>query len=242
MTISQKSVFTNPWEIAVDIPGRKECYYVCISGNSGAGKSSLLKKISKDLFLIDEYTIAIDEKSLHHPFIPTLFFNTADYGFQIQINFMLQRTIIVKRWLDIGYNVIMERGHFEDPIFIDHLQQMGHINDKEYKAYMSLWDCLDKKIRHPDLILFSNVPPDISIKRVTDDEKAGRRPYEFPDEKTKEIWIHSWYKLYIRRFKELRNSPLSTRIIELTETSNKDNISKIVFDKLGIQVLVSQIT
>jgi len=61
MTISQKSVFTNPWEIEVDIPKRKECYYVCISGNSGAGKSSLLKKISRDLFEKDEYTISIDE-------------------------------------------------------------------------------------------------------------------------------------------------------------------------------------
>jgi len=234
MTISQKSVFTNPWEIEVDIPKRKECYYVCISGNSGAGKSSLLKKISRDLFEKDEYTISIDEKSLHHPFIPALFFNTADYGFQIQVNFMLQRTLIVKRWLDIGYNVIMERGHFEDPIFIDHLRQMGYIKDKEHDAYMSLWDCLDKKIRQPDLILFSNVPPETSIKRVRDDEKSGRRPYEFPDEKTKEIWIRSWYKLYIQRFKELSNSSLSKKIIELTETSNKDDISKIVFDKLGI--------
>jgi deoxyadenosine/deoxycytidine kinase len=234
MKISKKNVFMDPWEIDDENPVKKKCYYICISGNSGSGKSSLLKKISKDLFEKDEYTIAIDEKSLHHPFIPTLFFNTADYGFQIQVNFMLQRTLIVKRWLGIGYNVIMERGHFEDPIFIDHLQQMGYINDKEYNAYMNLWDCLDKKIRQPDLILFSNIPPEISIKRVGDDEKAGRRPYEFPDEKTKETWIRSWHKFYIRRFKELSNSPLSKRIIELTEKSNKDNISKIVFEKLGI--------
>ncbi len=36
--------------------------YICLSGNSGVGKSTLLKRLSSSLFQHDPHTIAIDEK------------------------------------------------------------------------------------------------------------------------------------------------------------------------------------
>ncbi|WHZ38872.1 ATP-binding protein [Rahnella bonaserana] len=63
--------------------------YVCLSGNSGVGKSTLLRRLSKSLFKDDPYTIAIDEKSVHHSLLPYLFDDTSNYGYLIQLNIKL---------------------------------------------------------------------------------------------------------------------------------------------------------
>ncbi len=237
MTDKLNYLTRTPWETPAAVPGKKQCYYICISGNSGAGKSTLLNSIAGALFQRDKYTIGIDEKNLHHPFLASLFFEAHEYGFQLQLNFMLQRTLLAKRWLDLGYNVVMERSHLEDPIFINHFKQMGYIDDNEYDVYMNLWDALDRKLRHPDVILFLNVPPEVSIKRIDDDENSGKRPCEFPDQQTKEIWIRSWHQNYVNRFAEIAGSKrFNTHIIELDEKTGAENetIVKRVFDRLGL--------
>ncbi|MBU4264154.1 MAG: deoxynucleoside kinase [Proteobacteria bacterium] len=230
MTTTEELVLMDPWESEVDVPDSKDSLYICVSGNSGAGKSSLLKQIWGEIFRKDKYSIAIDEKSLHHPFLLSLFHDTGRYGFQIQLNFMLQRTLLVKRWLDLGYNVIMERSHLEDTVFIEHLHNKGHVSDSEYRTYLDLWQCLAKQVRVPDIIVFLDVPPEVSLARIRNDEKSGRRLCEFPDEATKETWINSWYQLYIRRFRELKELPdIPTRIIELQATDSTASILHMIF-------------
>ncbi|HFP1361402.1 TPA: deoxynucleoside kinase, partial [Escherichia coli] len=70
-----------------------------MSGNSGVGKSTLLRRMSKELFKVDPDTVAIDEKSVHHTLLPYLFDDTSNYGYLIQLNFMIQRALLIKSWL-----------------------------------------------------------------------------------------------------------------------------------------------
>src|SRR2546430_2468141 len=114
MENTSQQIYKDPWDVPGSTHQQERGFYVCVSGNSGAGKSTLVKLIATNLFFKSERTIAIDEKSLHHPFISELFHDAGSYSFLIQLNFMLQRVILVKRWLDSGYNVVMERSHIED--------------------------------------------------------------------------------------------------------------------------------
>lgn len=56
-------LYMDPWSA-----DKKEKYqqrpplYICLSGNSGVGKSTLLKRLSAYLFKNDPHTIAVDEK------------------------------------------------------------------------------------------------------------------------------------------------------------------------------------
>ena len=220
-----EQLFKDPWTTADPISRQDKPLYICVSGNSGAGKSTLVKLLAEDVYARNPATIAIDEKSLHHPFISKLFFETATYGYQVQLNFMLQRVMLVGYWLDAGYNVVMERSHLEDLVFIRHLLNLGYVNRKEHDAYFELWRCLDERLPHPDLIIFLNVPPEISLVRLHRDEQTGRRPREFPDEETKETWIRSWYRLYLERIDELKGTgSRPIRVVVAGETSDLKDV------------------
>ena len=134
-------LYMDPWSADKQVYNKDRCpLYICLSGNSGVGKSTLLKKLSTHLFKQDSYTIAVDEKSVHHSLLPYLFDDTKNYGYLIQINFMIQRALIIKSWLDKGYNLIMERSHIEDYIFINFMFKAGYINRTQHDSYIQLWE------------------------------------------------------------------------------------------------------
>ncbi|WP_254361199.1 deoxynucleoside kinase [Photorhabdus heterorhabditis] len=170
--------------------------YICLTGNSGVGKSTLLKSIGSALYSLDNYTIAIDEKAIHHPFLQSLFSDTRSYGYLIQINFMLQRALLIKAWIDTGYNLVMERSHLEDYVFIEFLYEKGYISNDDHDAYLAIWDEIKNHLPEPDIIVFMDFPVEFSLDNLVRDEMLGIRPREFPDEETKKIWISGWYKQY----------------------------------------------
>lgn len=225
----------DPWTVSAARLRQDKPLYICVSGNSGAGKSTFVKLLAEHLIAKEAATIAIDEKSLHHPFISKLFFETASFGFEIQLNFMLQRAMLVRHWLSDGYNVVMERSHLEDLVFIRHLLKMGYVNPREHDAYLELWHCIDQRLPLPDLMIFLDVTPEISLARLHEDELTGRRPPEFPNEDTKHEWIHSWHRLYLDRIEELKRD-LSNKLhlIVANETSNPKDICRLALSKLGL--------
>lgn len=202
--------------------------YICISGNSGAGKSSLLDTFADKVRLHKEKVIQIDEKEIHHPFIDRLFHAPARFGFEIQMNFMLQRVLVVKRWLDAGYSVIMERSHYDDLIFAKHLKMQKLINNFEYDSYAKLWHAMKIRCNKPDAIIFLSVPPDVSIARITADEDSGVRPREFRDEEHKRDWITSWYQRYEEHFTELASDQSLKGILLRSDTTSSKSAADLL--------------
>ncbi|WP_244588189.1 deoxynucleoside kinase, partial [Escherichia coli] len=152
--------------------------------------------MSKELFKVDPDTVAIDEKSVHHTLLPYLFDDTSNYGYLIQLNFMIQRALLIKSWLDKGFNLIMERSHIEDYIFINFMLKSEYINKAQYDAYMVLWSRINELLTEPDIIAFINYPIAHSLMHLNDDEIHGVRPEEFPDEEMKIKWITGWHAEY----------------------------------------------
>jgi len=225
-------LYSNPWGLHLNSNARKDNKYICLSGNSGVGKSTLLKSIGETIFKHDDRTIAVDEKSIHHPFLSSLFFDTQKYGFQIQLNFMIQRSLLINKCLDDGYNLIMERSHFDDRIFMTHLYNEGVINKSEYNTYMQLWEQLLKRTRIPNIMILLNLPLNKAIENVTADELYGRRPKEFPDETKKEKWLSSWHNLYMDFFDEMRKNGHNIKTIEFNENVSIENVVSQITDAL----------
>ncbi|MEI8633804.1 deoxynucleoside kinase [Vibrio sp. PP-XX7] len=206
--------------------------YICISGNSGVGKSTLLKKISSSLYREDNDTISIDEKSVHHPLLQYLFDNTCNYGYLIQLNFMVQRALLIKSWLDNGTNLIMERSHLEDYIFVNFLLKSGYITKEQHSAYMELWKEIDILIPHPDMIVFINYPVELSLQHLQEDEKSGIRPKEFPDETTKEVkWITGWHDEYQNFIEQLPDN-VRERVFICNNPESIDDYCQVIEKKI----------
>jgi len=190
-------LYMDPW--SADKKEKKQDrkpLYICLSGNSGVGKSTLLRRLSISLFQDDPYTIAIDEKSVHHSLLPYLFDDTSNYGYLIQLNFMVQRALIIKSWLDKGFNLVMERSHLEDYIFIRFMLKAKYINKVQYYSYINLWKSINELLTEPDIIAFIDYSVEHSLSHIHDDEIHGIRPEEFTDKEMKVKWIKGWHAEY----------------------------------------------
>lgn len=227
-------LFSDPWKLQVSKEKRKNNKYVCLSGNSGVGKSTLLRSIGEAIYKHDNKTLAVDEKNIHHPFLSSLFCDTHKYGFQIQLNFIIQRSLLINKCVDNGYNLIMERSLFDDRIFMMNLLREGMITQDEYSTYLELWDHLLKRTRIPDIMILLDFPLDFAIGNVTADECSGRRPKEFPSEEKKEKWLSSWHELYAEFFNEMRNNNYNIHIIDHNKNTKQDETLQKVHDYLSI--------
>lgn len=193
-------------------PSNERPLCFCIAGQSGAGKSTVLRMLAEVVAGRRSNVVVLDEKALHHPYIDRLFVAPDRYALELQLQFMISRTLFVKRWMDSGYSVVMERSHAEDPVFIRHLHAFRHVNDAEHEAYMSVWGSLAKRIPIPDLLVFLEVPTEVSVQRLAQPEAAAERPL-FPDEAARRAWIASWNHFYRQRIDELQLDPESPRVI-----------------------------
>ncbi|WP_414148790.1 deoxynucleoside kinase [Erwinia sp. BNK-24-b] len=224
-------LYMEPWSA-----DKKECnkvrapIYICLSGNTGVGKSTLLKRLSARLFNEDSHTIAIDEKSIHHPFLPYLFDDTANYGYLIQLNFMIQRALIIKSWLGKGFNLVMERSHLEDYIFINFMFKAEYISKTQYKSYINLWERINDLLIEPDIIVFIDYPVNYSLTHLQNDEKYGIRPREFINEDTKVKWIKGWHAEY-QHFIDNLPEYLRQRVMTCNHPDKIDSFSDMVIQK-----------
>ncbi|WP_337013650.1 deoxynucleoside kinase [Pantoea sp. AS142] len=224
-------LYMDPWSA-----DKKECnkqrtpLYICLSGNSGVGKSTLLKKLSAHLFKEDPDTVAIDEKSIHHSLLPYLFDDTSNYGYLIQLNFMIERALIIKSWLDRGFNLVMERSHIEDHIFINFMLKAKYISKIQYDAYIILWTRINELLVEPDIIAFIDYPVEYSLAHIQHDEMHGVRPAEFPDEDMKVKWIKGWHEEY-QHFIDNLPKHLRQRVMICNHPDEIDNFSDTAIQK-----------
>lgn len=226
-------LYMDPWSA----DKKAECLnrrplYLCLCGNSGVGKSTLLKRLSTSLFLHDPHTIAIDEKSIHHSLLHYLFDDTNNYGYLIQLNFMIQRALLIKSWISKGFNLVMERSHLEDYIFINFMRKEKYISESQYRAYMALWEEINSIMPVPDIIVFIDYSSEYSLHHLHNDEVNGVRPEEFPDKATKVKWIKGWHDEY-KCFLDKLPTGLRDRVMVCNNPAVIEDFSNIVSHKLN---------
>lgn len=202
--------------------------HVCVSGLTGAGKSTVLHRVSTLVAAERRNVVVLDERSLHHPYLDRLFVEPDTFAFELQIQFMIARALFVKRWWSAGYSLVMERSHAEDPVFIRHLRSSGIVTSAESDAYMAVWAHLDARTPPPDLVLYLDVAPSVSIDRLDRDERPGHRP-PFADDASKHAWVTSWHSHYQDRIEELRSDHrFADAIITFTGTVNESRLPVVV--------------
>ena len=190
-----KNILAN-WNDDVSLPVGRRGTYIAVSGNTGAGKSTLVNLIRDKARQEAIDVVGINERILHHPILKLMFQFPGDYGLLIQLNFLIQRHILLYRWLSLGHIVVIERSHLDDRLFMDHLLEANHVTSDEHKAYTDLANILDRRIQDPDVYIYMDVKPATSMERLRRSEEEGGRPKEFPDEGSKLSFVSSWYRKY----------------------------------------------
>lgn len=186
--------------------------YVAISGNTSAGKSTLIRALQE----LDPDIMAIQERSLHHPLLRKMFSDPDRYAFPIQLSFVLQRHLALYSHLSYGHRVIIERSHLDDELFIREHADQGRVAVTEMDAWFAFSNALNARLRNPDVLVLMNPPAEVSLRRLTRAEETGQRPREFPDEDSKRAWVYRWYDAYEAFHADLRvREWTATTLVEL---------------------------
>lgn len=214
--------------------------YVAISGNTAAGKSTLIREVVERIRALGHRVIGVSERSFHHPYLTRMFSDPGRYAFPVQINFMLQRHLVLLRQLELGRSVVMERSHFDDQLFLREHVEAGNVSPDQAAAYRALARVLHDQLPVPDVFVLMNPMPELSLERLRLAEERGDRPREFPDEAAKERWVRRWHRMYQELHEEYVRSCVEdprfslTRLLRLDASSPPEvNVPTVVEEVLS---------
>jgi len=168
---------------------------IAVAGNIGAGKSSLVDWLSKQLGMVPFF-----EPHDENPYLADFYKDMHRWAFQSQLFFLIRRYQIhrnISQHPGRGVALVQDRTLYEDAeIFARHLHRQGYIDDRDFRTYQDLYLTLRGDLRPPDLMIYLRCPLRTLTKRIKgrgrDFEKAIPRAYL----KKLEVLYEEWFAAY----------------------------------------------
>lgn len=185
--------------------------YVSICGNTGAGKSTLGKYLVAKLgeSVSVEY---IDEGKFHHAFLQKMFDRPNEYALFIQMNFLLQRTLMIKDLAERNKIFLLERSLEEDYLFAKRHMDLGNISPNDFEIYNNLWKYCHTRIPKPcGYIYLQCEDASLLAQRVIQGYREERRNQELPNDDLREF-VNDLNKRYDAWFASLQSAKISVPV------------------------------
>lgn len=184
--------------------------HIAITGNIGAGKTTLTKLLAKNYNWVPQFEDADD-----NPYLDDFYYDMAKWSFNLQIYFLSSRFKQIKEIRESKKNIIQDRTIYEDAyIFAANLHEMGLMQTRDYDNYLSLFNLMKGFIQPPDLLIYlrSTIPT-----LVSQIQKRGRE-YESSISIDYLNRLNEKYETWIEGYKEG-----NLLIIDVDHTNFVDN-------------------
>ncbi|MDK2980284.1 MAG: deoxyadenosine/deoxycytidine kinase [Chloroflexota bacterium] len=124
--------------------------FITIAGNIGAGKSSLVARLSQELRWQPFY-----EPVTNNPYLADFYQDMPAWGFHSQVYFLTHRLHVYHDLSETDASVILDRSLYEDAeIFARNLYLNGNMNRRDYETYEALYRSLLCFLPTPDLVIY----------------------------------------------------------------------------------------
>lgn len=124
--------------------------FITIAGNIGAGKSSLVARLSQELRWQPFY-----EPVTNNPYLADFYQDMPAWGFHSQVYFLTHRLHVYHDLSETDASVILDRSLYEDAeIFARNLYQNGNMSRRDYETYEALYQSLLCFLPTPDLVIY----------------------------------------------------------------------------------------
>lgn len=135
---------------------------VLLAGNIGVGKTSLTERIGERLGWTTAYESVAD-----NPYLPDFYRSMGDWSFHLQIYFLGHRAEQHIQLYELPESAILDRSIYEDAyIFARALHHMGNFQDRDYHAYLRLYQLIVKNLPKPDLLIHLQAPVPVLMERI----------------------------------------------------------------------------
>ncbi len=137
--------------------------FIGIAGLIGAGKTTLATALAEHLRLDVHYEPVIDNE-----YLDDFYRETAKYSFAMQVYLLNRRFQQHQEIIWRGRGGVQDRTIYEDAIFAKTLQDQGLMEPRDYETYVSLFRNLSNFMCRPNVIVYLDVHPEISLQRIQD--------------------------------------------------------------------------
>jgi deoxyguanosine kinase len=144
--------------------------YICVEGNIGSGKTSLVNALCKDL-----EAVPLLEQFEENPFLSLFYEEPQKYAYAVEISFLLDRyrqlDYFFKKQLAENENQIIIGDYFIQKCLI--FAQIN-LTEYDYQLFKDNFDRLFQEMKSPDLIIYL----DMDIGAVKQNIQSRGRSYE----------------------------------------------------------------
>lgn len=141
--------------------------HIAVSGNIGAGKTTLTEMLAKHYGWQAEFESVED-----NPYLQDFYSDMHKWSFHLQVYFLNSRFEQINKLRRGDNTIIQDRTIYEDAyIFAESLYKQGFFKERDYQNYRALFDSMIEFVKPPDLLIY--LRSDIS-KLVKNIETRGR--------------------------------------------------------------------
>lgn len=136
--------------------------FVAVAGNIGVGKSTLVRMLSARLGWEPFY-----EPVTENPYLADFYHNMAAWSFHSQIFFLTHRLQIHRDLVHYAGSALQDRSVYEDAeIFAQNLYLQGHLSDRDWQTYRTLYQTLSEFLPPPDLVIYLRASVSTLVSRI----------------------------------------------------------------------------
>jgi deoxyadenosine/deoxycytidine kinase len=136
--------------------------FVLMAGNIGTGKTSLTELIGEQLGWRTAFESVAD-----NPYLPDFYSDMKLWSFHLQVYFLGHRADQHINLAMDEQSAIIDRSIYEDAhIFARALHHMGNLTDRDYEAYLNIYQLILTVLPKPDLLIHLRAPVPVLMNRI----------------------------------------------------------------------------
>jgi len=142
-----------------------------VAGNIASGKTSLTDRLGARLGWRTAYESVAD-----NPYLPDFYADMRQWSFHLQVFFLGHRAQQHQELAAGPDSAIADRSIYEDAhIFARALYHLGNLSERDYHAYLQIYDMVVGSLPRPDLLLYLRAPVPALMERIGSRGRAMER-------------------------------------------------------------------
>ena len=191
---------------------------IAVSGNIGAGKTTLVNRLAQHYGAQAEFEAVRD-----NPYLNDFYEDIARWAFPLQIYFLSHRFEQGVRIAKASSSVVLDRTIYEDAhIFAYNLFKSNYLTRRDYQNYLHLYETMVSLVPPPDLIIFlkgsvATLQQRIQQRYRTQDQQRkneNRIPSEYLED------LNTCYERWTQRFSRCPIFTIDIDLVDLGEAGS----------------------
>ena len=205
------------------LPARLVRMFIAVSGNIGAGKSTLVNRLAQHYGGRAELEAVAD-----NPYLNDFYNDMARWAFPLQIYFLNNR---FRQGLSVARSdgdVFLDRTIYEDAeVFARNLYELGYLSTRDYQNYRGIYESMRDLLPAPDLVIYLRGSVAILQERIAQRHRSVA-PARQNEDKIPAAYLQQLNERYAGWVNDFSAAPVVTIDIDLVDLARPEAFNELV--------------